>query len=149
MSRTVGIANAGWPADEGDPERAAILAAADRLLAGAPHRSTGRLSIVQLAIEADVKYWVVAQKHPDLRDHFKHLAAIADQTPPAAAQPIVTRADELRQLKQHRDSLEHLVRTYAVAINELDLENRALRAQLQHPSNATVIPLHRGQPDPR
>jgi hypothetical protein len=41
----------------------AILAAADRLLAGTPRLSTGNLSVVQLATEADVKYWVVAQKH--------------------------------------------------------------------------------------
>lgn len=149
MSRTVGIATAGWPADEDEPERAAILAAADRLLAGAPHRSTGRLSIVQLAVEADVKYWVVAQKHPDLRDHFKQLAANAGHTPAAAVQPIAIHADELGQLKQHCDRLENLVRTYAVAINELDLENRALRAQLQHPPGTTVIPLHRNRPDPR
>lgn len=149
MTRAVGQATAAWPADEDEPERAAILSAADRLLAGTPHRSTGRLSIVQLAVEADVKYWVVAQKHPDLRDHFKHLTANANHTPPASAQPTASHNDELKQLKQHCDSLEDLVRTYAAAINELDLENQALRAQLQHRTGAVVIPLHRTRTDPR
>jgi hypothetical protein len=49
-----------WPHRESEPHRVAILAAADRLLTGAPDRSTGNLSVVQLAIEADIKYWVVA-----------------------------------------------------------------------------------------
>jgi hypothetical protein len=49
---------------ETDPQRIAILTAADRLLAGTPKRSTGNLSIVQLAVEANVKYWVVAQSTP-------------------------------------------------------------------------------------
>ncbi|QIZ38197.1 hypothetical protein FDZ84_31060 [Saccharopolyspora sp. ASAGF58] len=36
-------------------ERAAIQSAADRLLAGTPLRSDGELTVVQLAVEADVK----------------------------------------------------------------------------------------------
>jgi len=66
-------ATASWPTNETDPQRIAILEAADRLLSGTPQRSTGNLSIVQLAVEANVKYWLVAQKHPDLRDHFQQL----------------------------------------------------------------------------
>jgi hypothetical protein len=49
-------ATSSWPHDETDPERVEILAAADRLLAGSPTRSTGNLSVVQLAAEADIKY---------------------------------------------------------------------------------------------
>ncbi|WP_215542823.1 hypothetical protein [Amycolatopsis sp. CA-230715] len=60
-------------------QRIAILHAADRLLASSPQGSTGNLSTVQLAVEADVKYWVVAQKHPDLRD--QHAARHASVTP--------------------------------------------------------------------
>lgn len=56
----MGAATDSWPTQETDPQRRAILAAADRLLAGAPCRSTGNLSVVQLVVEADVKYWVVA-----------------------------------------------------------------------------------------
>jgi hypothetical protein len=49
-------ASTNWPHRDTDPQRMGILAAADRLLAGAPKRSSGNLSIVQLAIEANVKY---------------------------------------------------------------------------------------------
>lgn len=80
----MGAAIDSWPTQETDPHRSAILAAADRLLAGTPLRSTGNLSVVQLAIEADVKYWVVAQRHTDLRDHFHHLARAAKKTPGSA-----------------------------------------------------------------
>ncbi|MBN3459856.1 hypothetical protein JNN96_38185 [Mycobacterium sp. DSM 3803] len=74
MNRT---ASTNWSNPETDPQRIAILAAADRLLAGTPTHSTGNLSIVQLAAEAKVKYWIVAQKHTDLRDHFQRLAVPA------------------------------------------------------------------------
>ena len=60
---TVKPATRTWPHHESEPQRVAILAAADRLLTGTPDRSTGNLSVIQLAIEADIKYWVVAQKH--------------------------------------------------------------------------------------
>jgi hypothetical protein len=53
----MGIATDNWPEIETDPQRQALLTAADRLLAGTPTRSTGNLSVVQLAIEADVRYW--------------------------------------------------------------------------------------------
>ena len=59
-------ASTNWPHHETNPQRIAILNAADRLLAGTPKRSTGNLSVVQLAIEANVKCWVVTQKHTDL-----------------------------------------------------------------------------------
>ncbi|MEV5350756.1 hypothetical protein [Streptomyces achromogenes] len=50
------------PADS-DPVRAAILTAMDRLLAGTPLRSSGRLSVSQLAIEAGVKRWHLTHQH--------------------------------------------------------------------------------------
>lgn len=134
-------ASSSWPHREHDPKRVAILAAADRLLAATPARSTGRLSVVQLAVEADVKYWVVAQKHTDLRDHFKQLAA---QRLQAVGAPALDRSRDsftrLRQehhvLKQHCARLEALVQTYAIVINELVLENDAIREQ-----SSNVAPL--------
>ncbi|MFG2819578.1 hypothetical protein ACGFX4_09145 [Kitasatospora sp. NPDC048365] len=45
-----------FPIDhESDPGRRAILAAMNRLFAGTPQRSNGRLNVSQLAIEADVQ----------------------------------------------------------------------------------------------
>jgi hypothetical protein len=122
-----------WPHRESKPQRVAILAAADRLLTGTPDRSTGNLSVVQLAIEADIKYWVVAQKHTDLRDHFQQLAAQTRQ--PASSvrdhshEPFARLQREHQELKDHCARLEDLVQTYAVVINELSLENCAIRDQ--------------------
>jgi hypothetical protein len=140
-------ATASWTTSETDPQRKEILAAADRLLAGTPHYSSGNLSVVQLAVEAQVKYWVVAQRHTDLRDHFQALVRAAGRSP-GAAHRASTERDRLReerdQLRQHCAGLEELVRTYAVIINELAIENQALRDQFRAPS-ATVTPLQRRQ----
>ena len=128
----VKTATTAWATTETDPQRIAILHAADRLLAGSPQRSTGNLSTVQLAVEADVKYWVVAQKHPDLRDHFQQLAHHARRT---AAEfrdnhdPYTQLQRDHDTLKKHCAGLEHLIRTYAHVINELSLENQTLRDQ--------------------
>lgn len=138
-------ATASWTTSETDPQRKEILAAADRLLAGTPRYSSGNLSVVQLAVEARVKYWVVAQRHTDLRDHFQVLVRAAGRTRGAAHQTSTER-DRLReerdQLRHHCAGLEELVRTYAVVVNELTIENQALRDQVRTPS-ATVTPLQR------
>jgi hypothetical protein len=149
---TMSTATGSWTTPETDPQRKAILAAADRLLAGTPRYSSGNLSVVQLAIEAQVKYWVVAQRHTDLRDHFQALVRAAGPARGKARQANMER-DRLReerdQLRQHCAGLEELVRTYAVVINELAIENQALRDQLRAPS-ATVTPLQRRQgPGPK
>ena len=138
-------ATASWTTSETDPQRKAILAAADRLLAGTARYSSGNLSVVQLAIEAQVKYWVVAQRHTDLRDHFQALVR-ANGRSPGATQRTDAERDQLREerdrLRQHCAGLEQLVQTYAAVINELAIENQALRDQLRTPS-ATVTPLQR------
>ncbi|WP_146231676.1 hypothetical protein [Lentzea atacamensis] len=138
-------ATASWPASESDPQRMAILEAADRLLSGTPQRSTGNLSTVQLAVEADVKYWVVAQKHPDLRDHFQQLVLHARRTAAEFRdnhEPFTRLQRDHLALKKHCTGLEELVRTYAQVINELTLENKALR-EAAFSSSATVTPLGR------
>lgn len=60
----------GPAATDDDPGRAAILAAMDRLLDGAPQQSEGRLSVSQLAAEAGVKRWHLTHQHTDLKDLF-------------------------------------------------------------------------------
>lgn len=136
-------ATTAWPTTETDPQRIAILDAADRLLAGTPTRSTGNLSTVQLAVEADVKYWVVAQKHPDLRDHFQQLARHACRIAVEFRDnhdPFTRLQRDHQALKKHCAGLEQLLRTYAQVINELALESEALRDQA--PSrHATITPL--------
>ncbi|QIZ37117.1 hypothetical protein [Saccharopolyspora sp. ASAGF58] len=140
----MGPATSTWPRTETDSQRQALLEAADRLLAGMPRRSTGRLSVVQLAIEAEVKYWVVAQKHTDLRDHFQNLACEAGKLAPES-RPVDAHTQlqqEHDKLRKHCQGLEKLLALYATAINELTLENQALRDQaIEH--RATVTPLDR------
>ncbi|MFI7679323.1 hypothetical protein [Actinophytocola sp. NPDC049390] len=100
---------------------------------------------IAVASKADVKYWIVAQKHPDLRDHFQQLALHARRT---AAEfrdnhdPFSQLQRDHLALKKHCTGLEELVRTYAQVINELTLENKALREQASS-SPATVTPLRR------
>lgn len=136
-------ATASWTTPETDPQRKAILAAADRLLAGTPRYSSGNLSVVQLAVEAQVKYWVVAQRHTDLRNHFQALVQAIGHgcgtARRASAEPDRLR-EERDRLRQHCAGLEELVRTYAAVINELALENRALRDQATPRGNVTPLP---------
>jgi hypothetical protein len=143
------IASASWTTPETDPQRVAILAAADRLLAGTPRHSTGNLSVVQLAVEAQVKYWLVAQRHTDLRDHFQALARTvreaAHRTPATARSADNRVRDQRDQLRRHCAGLEQLLHIYATVINELAIENQALRDQLSSPT-ATVTPLRRPRP---
>ncbi|MER6425719.1 hypothetical protein [Streptomyces sp. NPDC001137] len=70
-------------ATDHDDERDAITAAIQRLLDGRPTRSTGALTTLQLAVEADVKRWVLTHKHVDLKDEFVRRKSEANGIPPA------------------------------------------------------------------
>ena len=115
-------------------ERAAITAAMQRLLEGTPKRSTGALSVVQLAAEADVKRWVLTHKHTDLADEFRSRVE--------ASGPIPAAYSNLEQ--QARDAQE--------ANQELRAQNTQLRAQVT--AYARIIhelhtALRNGAPSPR
>lgn len=138
MNRT---ASTSWHHRESDPQRLEILAAADRLLSGKPKRSSGNLSVSQLAVEARVKYWIVAQKHTDLRDHFQLLAVAAR----SARDKVESNHDPLSQLRRkhsdllrHCESLERLVRQYALVINELTQEIEELRSESPRSSVSSI-----------
>jgi hypothetical protein len=138
-------ASTSWPHHETDPQRIAVLTAADRLLAGNPKHSTGNLSVVQLAREANVKYWVVAQKHTDLRDHFQRLAVPARKAAATfhdSQDPLTVLQKDHAALKTHCEGLEQLLQTYATVINELSTQNESLRAQIGSTAG-TVTPIHR------
>ncbi|GAA3372277.1 hypothetical protein GCM10017744_103160 [Streptomyces antimycoticus] len=72
--------------NEQDPVRRDIIAAINRLLAGTPHRSNGRLNVTQLAIEAGVKRWHLTHQHTDLKDRFQAEAAREEAKRTKAAQ---------------------------------------------------------------
>jgi len=69
-----------------EEERRQIIAAIDRLIGGTPLRSDGNLTIVDLAVEADVKRWVLTHKHTDLKDLFNAKVKTATQEPPLVQQ---------------------------------------------------------------
>jgi hypothetical protein len=79
-----------------DRERGQIRAAMGRLLAGTPLRSDGALTVVSLAIEADVKRHVLTHRHTDLKDEF-YARVRAQGHVPASEQEL---RDELKTTKQ-------------------------------------------------
>ncbi|MCX3059652.1 hypothetical protein [Streptomyces beihaiensis] len=105
-----------------DSTRDAIRAAADRLLEGTPLRSTGELTVVQLAAEADVKRWLLTHKHRDLAEQFQARArALAGDSPPVAE--LKKRISELEdanaRLKAADAERQELTDFYTQVINEL------------------------------
>jgi hypothetical protein len=113
-------------AAEKDPVRKKILAAMDRLLDGNPLRSTGRLSISQLAIEAGVARWRLTHQHLDLKEQFQARIKAADNDSGAGQ---LTDYEKLKdahaELRKHCAELEERVQLYASVINLLALEKDA------------------------
>ncbi|MFE6357568.1 hypothetical protein ACFVOO_32470 [Streptomyces rochei] len=134
--------------NDADPVRQAILAAIDRLLAGTPLRSSGRLSVSQLAIEAGVKRWRLTHQHLDLKELFDARVTAQSSTPQAFAKRL-SEHDELKRkhenLIEYCAELEERLQGYAAAINLLALENAALAAS---GTGASVSPLPRPEASP-
>jgi len=113
------------PAVETDPVRKKILAAMRRLMAGKPLRSTGRLSVSQLAVEAGLPRWHLTHQHVDLKELFQAQVKAAQSTPAAFARDL----SEYEQLKarhaklvERYAELEDQVAFYAAVINTMALE---------------------------
>jgi len=128
--------------DDRTAEREAILAAMQRLLDGMPQRSTGALTVLQLAAEAGVKRWVLTHKHPDLKDEFERRRAQANRVP-AAYQSLAAQATDLQQsnarLRDDNSELRQRVNAYAQAIYQLNERLRQLDEQHQPPSNVRML----------
>ncbi|KAK1182472.1 hypothetical protein B7755_032685 [Streptomyces sp. NBS 14/10] len=140
-----------FPLDnEQDPVRRDIIAAINRLLAGTPHRSNGRLNVTQLAIEADVKRWHLTHQHTDLKDRFQAEAAQAEAKWTKAVQAgdahegLKREHAELRQYCRH---LESRLEVYATALNQLALEHAALSGRDADAAKVRTLPRRR-QPLP-
>jgi hypothetical protein len=116
------------PAAQDDPIRYKITAAMDRLLAGEPLRSTGRLSVSQLAVEAGVGRWHLTHQHTDLKDLFQAKVSNADGAPAAFARRLndyeKLKADHTKLLA-HCAEIEERLKMYASVINLLALEKQA------------------------
>ena len=124
-------------------ERERIRAAMDRVLDGTPERSNGALTVVALAIEADVPRNALTQRHTDLKNEFyqrvrERGAPSEDETRLRAtiARLKKTIEGKNRELAQARADVPALVR----AVNQLTLENQQLRdAQSRH-GRGVVVP---------
>ena len=114
-------------------ERAQIGAAMDRILAGAPERSDGALTVVALATEAGVPRNALTQRHTDLKDEFYQRIRErgADNGDEARLRATIAKlrqtiANKNRELAQLRADVPALVR----AVNQLTLELQETRAEL-------------------
>ncbi|MFJ4184135.1 hypothetical protein [Kitasatospora sp. NPDC089509] len=111
-------------------ERARIRAAMDRILTDTATHSNGALTIVALAIEADVPRNALTQRHPDLKNEFYEKVSALGAVPDAEARlrattvklrtTIANKNEEIAQLRTDRDALIR-------AVNQLTLENQHLR----------------------
>jgi hypothetical protein len=117
-------------------ERDQIKAAMDRIFAGAAHRSNGALTIVALAIEADVPRNALTQRHTDLKNEF-YARAKAATGATEAEQRLRAQVDKLKQLRAQNQAELKMLRTDVVdlvrVVNQLTLENRQPRGQLAEP----------------
>jgi hypothetical protein len=124
-------------------ERDAIQAAAQRLLAGTPTRSTGALTVVQLAAEAGVKRWVLTHKHPDLRKEFEAARESVNGIP-IAFQNLQAKVDDLeaanRRLRDHNNELIERNEIYAQVIHALTTELAGLRQDRPLSANVRCLP---------
>jgi hypothetical protein len=124
-------------------ERAQIRAAMDRILAGAPERSNGGLTVVALAIEAGVPRNALTQRHTDLKTEFYQRSKERgenneDEARLRAANAKLRKSLSARgkELAQARADIRALVR----AVNQLT-ENQQLRdAQSRHGRGSVVVP---------
>lgn len=107
--------------------RRVIRDAMDRLIAGKPLHSDGKLTIKSLAEEARVKRWLLTHRHTDLKDEFR--ARIAD----TSAEPPAIRA------------LQDETRTAAKKVQELTADVTALTATIS-PAGAHRPGLDAGEP---
>lgn len=111
-------------------ERRRIRDAMDRLLAGSPLHSDGKLTVKSLAVEASVKRWLLTHKHIDLQDEFRARVAKQGQVPDAVQAVLVEnvglqqRVAELSAaLAVERETVKRLERVVQV----LTLENESFK----------------------
>ncbi|WP_051021601.1 hypothetical protein [Nocardia araoensis] len=119
-------------------ERRRIRDAAQRLLTGAPHRSSGTLTISTLATEAALSRQRLYEHHPDLVAEFKAETGSAPASANAIAvqQQLADAHDRIRELEgREREHLDQ-IKTLCAVITELTHETRASNLVLLPPRRA-------------
>ncbi|MDT0467518.1 hypothetical protein [Streptomyces gibsoniae] len=130
-------------------ERDRIRAAMDRILVGNPQRSNGALTIVALAVEADVPRNALTQRHLDLKNEFYEKVRARGGMPDCEkrlrrqlVKAKELRAQALKEIEQLKADNQALVG----ALHQVVMENRRLRLQVaERPDNLHVLP---SQPRP-
>ena len=126
-----------------DAEREAIRAAATRLLAGTPFRSTaGKLTGTELIAECGLRRDIVYGDHKDLVDEFKARARAQNFTPQAAQRMADENAalrDALAKTKADLAAERERVHALVRAIVELSLELDQAREELAAAQQVTWL----------
>ena len=127
-----------------DRERDQIHAAMDRLLAGTPLRSDGALTVVSLAVEADVKRHVLTHRHTDLKDDFSARARAQGRVPASEQElrdELKATRQKLAEAREENRQLKASMEAFARIVNVLTAENVRLTRQQNEPGSKTLIPL--------
>lgn len=117
-----------------EDERRIIRDAMDRLLAGKPIRSDGKLTIKSLAIEAGVKRWRLTHEHKDLQAEFRARKARQGETPEAfkkTAEENEALKERLRGATSQLQQASAELKQYARVVQVLTLEKLSLEEQLK------------------
>jgi len=111
-------------------ERDRIRAASHRILTGCPERSSGALTIVALAVEAEVPRNALTQRHTDLKNQFYEQIRARGDAPDSEkrlrkqiAKLKELRASDAAEIQQLKADVEALVG----ALHLAQLENQQLR----------------------
>jgi AcrR family transcriptional regulator len=104
-----------------DNERRLIREATQRLLAGTPQRSKGKLTIATLAIEAGLSRQRLYEHHPDLVAEFKTASGSGPLPPNAEAlrQQLANAGSRIRNLEADNSQLRAQITTLCAVITEL------------------------------
>lgn len=103
-------------------ERQEIRDAARRLIEGKPIRSTGALTVVQLAAEAGVKRWILTHRHSDLMREFQASAHGQAVEPPVVTKwraKVTSLEEQLAGLRSENADLRATLDVYASVIGDL------------------------------
>ena len=118
--------------DQSDEQvRRVIRDAMERLIAGKPLHSDGKLTVKSLAEEARVKRWVLTHRHTDLQDAFRARIANTAVEPAAMRALQEEKAEAVKKVKALTVDVTALTATIHQLeriIQVLALENRELRS---------------------
>ena len=126
-------------------ERRMIRDAMDRLLAGTPIRSDGKLTVKSLAAEAGVKRWLLTHRHTDLQVEFRDKIQTHGCTTDAMRALAADNDRLTRQLEQARSDMKQARaenNSYTRVIQVLTLELEQMNA-VSNETSTTVTPINR------